>query len=144
MFLFIWIFLSKVQPEGIAKHLLIILPFSAWCCFKKNEVFSKYWHEIVQSHMFSRNQIISFPKFWHDFRNPCEVVCDRPGFFWKIGKWGNGPKLEEYKVFWIYWKICPLICYKFVLTWKFTLFANASVQILYLRKICFLRYGPKL
>ena len=135
-------FCQKFSLKVLLSICLLFCHFQPGVALKKNEVFSKYWHEIVQSHMFSRNQIISFPKFWHDSRNPCEVVRDRPGFFWKIGKWGNRPKLKEYKVFWIYWKICPLICYKFVLTWKFTLFANAPAQILYLRKICFLRYGP--
>ena len=139
-------FCQKFSLKVLLSICLLFCHFQPGVAFKKNEVFSKYWHEIVRNKAtcFLGIRSLVFLNFGMILETHVKLCVTDGVFFWKIGKWGNGPKLEEYKVFWIYWKICPLICYKFVLTWKFTLFANAPVQILYLRKICFLRYGPKL
>ena len=139
-------FCQKFSLKVLLSICLLFCHFQPGVAFKKNEVFSKYWHEIVRNKAtcFLGIRSLVFLNFGMILETHVKLCVTDGFFFWKIGKWGNGPKLEEYKVFWIYWKICPLICYKFVLTWKFTLFANAPVQILYLRKICFLRYGPKL
>ena len=79
-----------------------------------------------------------FSKFWHDARNIWEVVSDRARFFFKRKhlpqKWAKNRVLLENLVInfsWI-WSIMKVYIVSYILA-----------QILYLRKIWFLRYGQK-
>ena len=83
-----------------------------------------------------------FSKFWHDARNPYEVVCDsqifqKKHFAQKIGKMGQKQGfLNILKNFVInfYW-ICSIM--------KIYIICCVPAQIPYLGKFLFLRYGPK-
>ena len=88
-----------------------------------------------------------FSKFWHNARNPYEVVCVRAGFSRKIfftpQNCKNGPKMGQRRgilnilknfVINFHW-ICSVT--------KIYIICYVPAQIPYLGKICFLRYAPK-
>ena len=89
---------------------------------------------------------LDFSKFWHDARNPYEVVCDRARFFRKIffapkigkvgQKWAKTFFFNVLKNFVInfYW-ICSMT--------KIYIICCVPAQSPYLGKFWFLGYGPK-
>ena len=72
-----------------------------------------------------------FYKFWHE--------PDFPEFFFPQN-WENGPKTG---FFWIYWKVLSVIFYWICSIMKIYIICCVLVQVSYLGKFWFLRYGPK-
>ena len=95
--------------------------------------------------VFSCNCIISFFCILAWCWKPIWNCLWQSQIFWKNcfcpKIWENGSKMGQKQVFWIYWKIWSLIFTEFVLWWK--LYLLVPVQILYLGKFLFLRYGSK-
>ena len=73
---------------------------------------------VLHSRRFLEIVSLVISKFWHDARNPDEVVCDG-WIFWKKTCchkiWGNEAKMGQNRAFWIYWKIWSLNFSEFVL-----------------------------
>ena len=81
-----------------------------------------------------------FLKFWHGCRNSYKVVCDRAGLFENID-----PKIEKMGQKWVFWidsKICSLLFSWIWSIMKVHIICCIPVQIPYLEKFWFLRYGP--
>ena len=88
-----------------------------------------------------------FSKFWHDARNPYEVVHDSRIFQKKnfcTKNWENGPKMGQKQDFFLnILGNCVIKFYRICSIMKIQNICCVPTQIPYLGKFLFLRYGPK-